>query len=245
MYNMNIGKDFKKFALGQGISSISLHSYENSMTPQIIEERKLNAISMSVFDRLMMERTIWICSPINSQMASIIQAQLIYLDSLDKKDIIIHCDSPGGSVMAGLGIIDVMNYIKSDVATINTGLCASMGAMILSAGQKGKRSSLLYSRTMIHHVSSSTSGTVDDQRISLMESEKYNFLLMKILAQNCGKTFDEIHDSSRRDKWLNSDESLEFGIVDEIIGIDKNESITKMMEGFDEYYQKEVIMRNI
>jgi ATP-dependent Clp protease protease subunit len=165
---MNYGKDFKKFALSQGISSTSLDAFENSMTPQIIEERKLNAISMSVFDRLMMERTIWICSPINSQMASIIQAQLIYLDSLEKKDITIHCDSPGGSVMAGLGIIDVMNYIKSDVATINTGLCASMGAMILSAGQKGKRSSLLFSRTMIHHVSSSTSGTVDDQRISLM-----------------------------------------------------------------------------
>jgi ATP-dependent Clp protease protease subunit len=241
---MNQGKDFKKFALSQGISSTSLDAFENSMTPQIIEERKLNAISMSVFDRLMMERTIWICSPINSQMASIIQAQLIYLDSLEKKDITIHCDSPGGSVMAGLGIIDVMNYIKSDVATINTGLCASMGAMILSAGQKGKRSSLLFSRTMIHHVSSSTSGTVDDQRISLMESEKYNFLLMKMLALNCGKTFDEIHDSSRRDKWLNSDESLEFGIIDEIIGLDKNESITKTMEGFDEYYQKEVMMRN-
>jgi ATP-dependent Clp protease protease subunit len=241
---MNQGKDFKKFAQSQGISSTSLDSFENSMTPQIIEERKLNAISMSVFDRLMMERTIWICSPINSQMASIIQAQLIYLDSLEKKDITIHCDSPGGSVMAGLGIIDVMNYIKSDVATINTGLCASMGAMILSAGQKGKRSSLLFSRTMIHHVSSSTSGTVDDQRISLMESEKYNFLLMKMLARNCGKTFDEIHDSSRRDKWLNSDESLEFGIIDEIIGLDKNESITKTMEGFDEYYQKEVMMRN-
>jgi ATP-dependent Clp protease, protease subunit len=241
---MNYGKDFKKFAISQGISSTTLDSFENSMTPQIIEERRLNAVSMSVFDRLMMDRTIWICSQINSQMASIIQAQLIYLDSLEKKDITLHCDSPGGSVMAGLGIIDVMNYISSDVVTINTGLCASMGAVILSAGKKGKRSSLLYSRTMIHHVSSSTSGTVDDQRVSLMESEKYNFLLMKMLAQNCGKTFDEIHDSSRRDKWMNSDESLEFGIIDEIIGIDENSNITKMMYGFDEYYKKEVLGSN-
>lgn len=241
---MNFGKDFKKFALSQGISSTTLDSFENSMTPQIIEERKLNAISMSVFDRLMMERTIWICSPVNSQMSSIIQAQLIYLDSVEKKDITIHVDTPGGSVLAGLGIVDVMNYISSDVATINTGLCASMGSVILSAGSKGKRSTLINSKVMIHHVSSSTSGVIDDQRISLMESEKYNFLLMKILAENCGKTFEEIHDSSRRDKWFNSDESLQLGIVDEIIGLDKKNSISKMMEGFDDYYKKEVMNKD-
>ncbi len=241
---MDFGKDFKKFALSQGISSTTLDSFENSMTPQIIEERKLNAISMSVFDRLMMERTIWICSPVNSQMSSIIQAQLIYLDSVEKKDITIHVDTPGGSVLAGLGIVDVMNYISSDVATINTGLCASMGSVILSAGSKGKRSTLINSKVMIHHVSSSTSGVIDDQRISLMESEKYNFLLMKILAENCGKTFEEIHDSSRRDKWFNSDESLQLGIVDEIIGLDKKNSISKMMEGFDDYYKKEVMNKD-
>ena len=238
---MTIGQDFKKFALSEGISSLNLHNFENSMTPQIIEERRLNAISMSVFDRLMMDRTIWICSNINSTMSAIIQAQLIYLDSLEKKDIILHVDTPGGSVLAGLGIIDVMNYIKSDVSTINTGLCASMGSVILSAGKKGKRSSLLTSKVMIHHVSSSTSGVIDDQRVSLMESEKYNYLLMKILAQNCDKTFDQIHDSSRRDKWLNSDESLQLGIIDEIIGIDNQNSISKMMEGFDEYYKREVM----
>ncbi len=238
---MNIENDFRKFALSEGISSLTLHHFENSMTPQIIEERKLNAVSMSVFDRLMMERTIWICSSINHQMASVIQAQLIFLDSLGKRDITIHIDSPGGSVMAGLGIIDVMNYIQSDVAAINTGLCASMGSLILSAACKGKRSSLINSRVMIHHVSSSTSGVVDDQRISLMESEKYNYLLMRILAQNCGRTFEEIHDSSRRDKWLNSDEALSFGIIDEIIGLKNRDNISTMMEGFDEYYKKEVL----
>jgi ATP-dependent Clp protease protease subunit len=238
---MTIGQDFKKFAMSEGISSLNLHNFENSMTPQIIEERRLNAISMSVFDRLMMDRTIWICSNINSTMSAIIQAQLIYLDSLEKKDIILHVDTPGGSVLAGLGIIDVMNYIKSDVSTINTGLAASMGSVILSAGKKGKRSSLLTSKVMIHHVSSSTSGVIDDQRVSLMESEKYNYLLMKILAQNCDKTFDQIHDSSRRDKWLNSDESLQLGIIDEIIGIENQNSISKMMEGFDEYYKREVM----
>ena len=137
-------------------------------------------------------------------------------------------------------MVDVMNLIKSDVATINTGMAASMGSVLLSAGTKGKRSSLRFSKVMIHQVSSGAQGNIQDNRINQLESEKYNYMLFKIISKNCGKSFEEVIESARRDKWLNSDEALQFGIIDEIIGLDTVDSMSTLLEGFDDYYNKEV-----
>jgi len=238
---MNYGKDFKKFALSQGISSTSLDAFENSMTPYILEERELRATQIDVFSRLLRDRIIWVSGVVDQHMSDIVQAQLLYLDSAEKRDITLYINSPGGSVLCGLGIVDLMNYISSDVATVNIGMCASMGSVLLSSGAKGKRSSLVFSKVMTHQVSHGTQGNVQDTRINQMEAEKYNYILFKILAQNCGKTFDEVLEFSRRDRWYNSDEALDFGLIDEIIGLDKTPSVSKMLEGFDEYYNKEVL----
>ena len=238
---MNFGKDFKKFALTQGISSTTLDSFQNSMTPYILEERELRATQIDVFSRLLRDRIIWVSGVVDQHMSDIIQAQLLYLDSAEKKDITLYINSPGGSVLCGLGIVDLMNYISSDVSTVNIGMCASMGSVLLSSGTKGKRSSLVFSKVMTHQVSHGTQGNVQDTRINQMEAEKYNYILFKILAQNCGRTFDEVLEFSRRDRWYNSDEALNFGLIDEIIGLDKTDSVSKMLEGFDEYYNKEVL----
>jgi ATP-dependent Clp protease protease subunit len=238
---MNYGKDFKKFALSQGISSTSLDSFENSMTPYILEEREMRVTQMDIFSRLMRDRILWVSGPVNQQMSDIVQAQLLYLDSNEKKDITLYINSPGGSVLCGLGIVDLMNYINSDVATVNIGMCASMGSVLLSSGTKGKRSSLVYSKVMTHQVSHGSQGVIEDTRISQLEAEKYNYILFKILAKNCGKTFEEMLESSRRDKWFNSKEALDFGLIDEIIGLDKIDGIDKQLEGFDSYYEREVL----
>jgi ATP-dependent Clp protease protease subunit len=238
---MDLGNDFKKFAKSEGISSLSLHQFENGLTPYILEERELRATQIDIFSRLMRDRILWVSGPVNQQMSDIVQAQLLYLDQVEKKDINMYINSPGGSVMNGLGIYDVMNYISSDVATINLGMCASMGSILLSSGAKGKRSSLIYSRVMTHQVSSGNQGVIEDTRISQIESEKYNYILFRILAKNCGKTFDEMLDSSRRDKWFNSQEALNFGLIDEVIGLEKNDGIENLLEGFDSYYKKEVL----
>lgn len=236
---MNFGTDFRKFAKSNGISSLNLDYYEAALTPYILEERQMNVTQMDVFSRLMRERLIWAAGGVDDNMSTIIQAQLIYLDSVEKKDITMHIDSPGGSVKSGLGIVDVMNYISSDVATVNTGMCASMGSVLLSSGTKGKRSSLIFSKVMTHQVSHGTQGNIQDTRINQMEAEKYNYILFKILAQNCGKTFDEMLAISQRDKWYNSDEALEFGIIDEIIGTEKSPTMSKLLEGFEDYYKKQ------
>jgi len=239
---MNQDKDFKKFAQSQGISSLTFDSISNSMTPYILEERELRATQIDVFSRLLRDRIIWVSGVVDQHMSDIIQAQLLYLDQSDNtRDIHLYINSPGGSVLCGLGIVDVMNYIKADVTTINIGMCASMGSVLLSSGVKGKRSSLIYSKVMTHQVSHGTQGNVQDTRINQMEAEKYNYILFKILAQNCGKTFDEVLEFSRRDRWYNSDEALNFGLIDEIVGVDKSSSITSMLEGFEEYYNKEVL----
>lgn len=240
---MNYGKDFKKFALSQGISSTSLDAFENSMTPYILEERELRATQIDVFSRLLRDRIIWVSGTVNQQMSDIIQAQLLYLDSAEKRDITLYINSPGGSVLCGLGIVDLMNYIQSDVATVNIGMCASMASILLSSGCKGKRSSLVYSKVMIHQVSSGSSGHIEDNRISQMEAEKYNYILFKILAQNTGKSFDDVLEGARRDHWLNSDESLKFGLIDEIIGLDKTPSISQHLEGFEDYYNREILKK--
>jgi ATP-dependent Clp protease protease subunit len=242
---MNLGKDFRKYALSEGISGMNMHYFEknleNSLTPYILEERSLNVTQMDVFSRLMRERMLWVTGVVNENMCDIVQAQLMYLDSIEKKDIKMQLNTPGGSVLHGLGIVDVMRHIKSDVETVNTGLCASMGSILLSSGTKGKRAALNFSRVMIHQVSSGASGHIADNRISQIESEKYNYILFKMLAQNSGRDFQEVLESARRDNWLNSKESLDFGFIDEVyIDEDKATSITTLMEGYDEYYDKEI-----
>lgn len=244
---MNYGKDFQKFAMSESnISGLDLHNYQQhivGMTPYILEERELRATQMDIFSRLMMDRIIWVSGPVESKMASIIQAQLIYLDTTDKKDVNLYLDTPGGSVLSGLGIRDTMNYIKADVTTLNVGMCASMGSVLVSSGAKGKRSSLIFSKVMTHMVSHGTSGNVQDTRINQLEAEKYNYMLFKILAENCGKSFDEMYESSRHDKWFNSDDAKAFGLIDNVVGLETNKSMTEMMVGFDEFYSKEILKR--
>ena len=191
----------------------------------------------------MRERILWVSGPVDQRMADIVQAQLLFLDSVEKKDITLYINSPGGSVLCGLGIVDLMNYIKSDVATTNIGMCASMGSVLLSSGTKGKRSSLVYSKVMTHQVSHGTHGNVQDTRINQMEAEKYNYVLFKMIAENCGRTFDEVLEFSRRDRWYTSDEAKEFGLIDEVIKSEGTKSITEMLVGFDDYYNKEVMSK--
>jgi ATP-dependent Clp protease protease subunit len=236
--------EFKKFALSEGLSSMDLHYHqqqiEASMTPYILEEREMRVTQMDVFSRLLRDRIIWISGVVDQRMCDVTQAQLMFLDSTEKKDITLHINSPGGSVLHGLGIIDVMNYINSDIQTINTGMAASMGSVLLSSGTKGKRSSLLNSRVMTHQVSHGMQGNIQDTTISHIEGHKYNYILFKMLADNCGKTFEEMIESSRRDKWFNSHEALQFGLIDEVIG---DHSMDKMLEGFDDYYNREVLSK--
>jgi ATP-dependent Clp protease protease subunit len=231
----------KNFGLTNKEINKYIDSIQNGLTPYILEERQLNMTQIDIFSRLMKDRIIWVSGQVDQHMSDIVQAQLLFLDSAEKKDITLYINSPGGSVLCGLGIVDLMNYISSDVATVNIGMCASMGSVLLSSGAKGKRSSLIYSKVMTHQVSHGTQGNIQDTRINQMEAEKYNYILFKMLAKNCGKTFEEVLEFSRRDRWYNSDEALEFGLIDEIIGVDKNPTITNMLEGFDEYYAKEVL----
>jgi ATP-dependent Clp protease protease subunit len=240
---MNYGKEFRKFAMSEGISSLNLDTFENSLTPYVLEERELRATQIDIFSRLMRERILWVSGPVDQRMADIVQAQLLFLDSVEKKDITLYINSPGGSVLCGLGIVDLMNYIKSDVATTNIGMCASMGSVLLSSGTKGKRSSLVYSKVMTHQVSHGTHGNVQDTRINQMEAEKYNYVLFKMIAENCGRTFDEVLEFSRRDRWYTSDEAKEFGLIDEVIKSEGTKSITEMLVGFDDYYNKEVMSK--
>jgi ATP-dependent Clp protease protease subunit len=244
---MDLKKEFNKFALDKGVSSLNMHYYEsnleNSLTPYILEEREMRVTQMDVFSRLLRDRIIWVSGVVNQHMCDVTQAQLMFLDSIENRDITMHINSPGGSVLQGLGMVDVMRYIKSDVATINTGMAASMGSILLSSGTKGKRSSLNFSKVMIHQVSSGSQGHVEDNRISQMESEKYNYILFKMLAENSGRSFEEVLESARRDKWLNSQEALDFGFIDEIVTSEKGSSITKLMEGFEDYYSKEILKK--
>ena len=234
--------EFQKFALSQGISSSNLDYYnkqvKSSMTPYILEEREMRMTQIDIFSRMMKDRILWVSGEVNGQMSSIVMAQLMFLDKLEKADIQMYIDSPGGCVKSGLSMVDVMDYVGSDVATTNTGMCASMGSILLSSGTKGKRFSLPFSKVMTHMVSHGTSGNVQNTRVGQVEAEKYNYILFKILAENCGKTLEEMLETSRVDNWLNSKESLRFGIVDEIIGGERRD-MDKMLEGFQEYYMKE------
>ena len=167
---MNYKNEFFSYANKHlNIPSTKLWDFESSMTPYILEERKLNVTQMDVFSRLMMERIIWCAGPVNDRMSTMVQAQLMFLETLGDNDIIMHIDSPGGSVKSGLSIIDVMDYIKCDISTINTGIAASMGAVLLGAGTKGKRASLRFSRTMLHQSSGGAVGNIQDARIEMEE----------------------------------------------------------------------------
>jgi len=212
--------EFEKYIKSDfGVSGTALYDYKSSMTPMVIEEREMRAVSMSVFDRLMMERIIWCAGPVNDRMSIIVQAQLMFLDSISTEDITLHVDTPGGSVKSGLGIVDVMDYIKCDIATVNTGMAASMGSILLGAGTKGKRSSLRFSKTMLHQSSGGAVGNIQDARISMEEWEKTNDILVDLLGGYCGKTAKRVMKDSTRDKWLTAKEALSYGIIDEVIGL--------------------------
>jgi ATP-dependent Clp protease protease subunit len=188
------------------------------MTPNIIEERQLNAIAMDVFSRLMMDRIIFLGTPVSDQVANIIQAQLLFLASTDSsKDIQIYINSPGGSVYAGLGIYDTMQFIKPDVATICTGIAASMAAVLLCAGEKGKRSGLKHSRVMIHQPMSGAQGQASDIEIAAQEVLKLRDELYEIISSHTGQKFDKIYEDSDRDYWMKAKEALSYGMIDEIL----------------------------
>mgnify|MGYP003618965210 FL=1 len=215
----NVGEEFKKYAaLDKGISSLHLESYIQNTTPYIVEERKLNVAQMDVFSRLMMDRIIFLGTAIDDQIANIIQAQLLFLESVDStKDIQIYVNSPGGGVYAGLGIYDTMQLIKPDVATICTGMAASMGAVLLCAGAEGKRSALKHSRVMIHQPLGGAQGQATDMEITLKEILKLKKELYDILATHSGQTFEQIEKDGERDYWMTSTEAKEYGMIDEVL----------------------------
>lgn len=214
--------EFEKYAMSKhGISSLNMHYHqkqiESSMTPYILEERELRATQMDIFSRLMMERLIWVAGPVNDHMSTIVQAQLMFLDSVDGLDITMHIDSPGGSVKSGLSMVDVMDYINCDIKTVNTGMAASMGSVLLGAGTKGKRSSLKHSTTMLHQSSGGFSGNIQDAEIDMIEWQKVNAELFVLLGGYCDKDPEQVKKDATRDFWLNAEEAKAYGIIDEVI----------------------------
>jgi ATP-dependent Clp protease protease subunit len=220
---MNQFEDFSKYARSKkGLSSTTLHKYasvySNYISPTIIEERQLNIATMDVFSRLMMDRIIFLGLPIDDYVANIIQAQLLYLDSTDPgKDIQLYFNTPGGSVYAGLGIYDTMQYISADIATICTGMAASMGAILLTAGTKGKRSALKHSRVMIHQPMGGAEGNASDIEITAREILKLKKELYQIIALHSGNTIEKVEKDADRDYWMTSLEAKEYGMIDEIL----------------------------
>ena len=216
---MNYGKEFKKFATKKhGVNSLYYDKLVGSLTPYIIEERQLNISQLDVFSRLMMDRIIFMGTGVDDYMANIIQAQLLFLESVDaSKDIQIYINSPGGSVCAGLGIYDTMQYIKPDVATICTGMAASMGAVLLCAGAEGKRSALPHSRVMIHQPSGGASGVATDMEINLREMLKLKDELYQIISSHSKQPIEKVFKDSERDYWMIADEAKEYGMIDEVL----------------------------
>lgn len=212
--------EFRKYATKHhGISSMHVENYiDSSLTPYIIEERQLNMTQMDVFSRLMMDRIIFMGTGINDQVANIINAQLLFLESVDsKKDIQIYMNSPGGSVYAGLGIYDTMQYIAPDVATICTGMAASMGAVLLCAGAEGKRSALKHSRVMIHQPLGGAQGQASDIEITAREIQKLKKELYDIIAYHSKQDYEKVWGDSDRDYWMTSEEAKAYGMVDEVL----------------------------
>ncbi len=217
---MDLGKEFFKYAKGhRGMGSLGLESYiNNSLTPYILEERQLNMAQIDVFSRLMADRIIFLGTPVDDYIANVITAQLLFLESADsKKDILLYINSPGGSVYAGLGIYDTMQYVRPDVQTICTGLAASMGAVLLTAGQKGKRASLPHSRIMIHQPMGGAQGQASEIEIMFREMQKTKEELYNILSQHSGQPYEKIEKDSDRDCWMRAIEAKEYGLIDEVL----------------------------
>ncbi len=219
---MRFDNEFQKYYVqSEHKSSMDLHYYEKqveaSMTPYIVEERELRATQMDIFSRLMRDRIIWCAGPVNDKMSTIVQAQLMFLDNTESSDITMHIDSPGGSVKSGLSMVDVMDYIASDIVTVNTGMAASMGSVLLGAGTKGKRSSLRFSRTMLHQSSGGVQGNIQDARITMDEWEKINQTLFDLLGGYCGKPAEQVMKDATRDKWLSAQEAVDYGIIEEVV----------------------------
>jgi len=221
--------EFMKYATRHlGMSSMHLEKYAEQatpsvpniqgFTPNVIEERQMNIVGLDVFSRLMMDRIIFMGVPVNDYVANVIQAQLLFLESTDpKRDVQMFINSPGGSVMAGLGIYDTMQYVSPDVATICTGMAASMGAVLLAAGTHGKRTCLRHSRVMIHQPLGGMQGQVSDMEISYNLIKQMQKELYDILAKHSGQTYDKIQEDSDRDYWMVADEAKEYGLIDEVL----------------------------
>ena len=212
-------KEFTLYAQKHlGISSLSLHRFESYITPNIIEERQMNVAMMSVFDRLMMDRIIFLGTGINDIVSNIVQAQLLFLESVDsRKQINIYLNSPGGSVVAGLGIYDTMQFVSPDVATICTGMAASMGAILMCAGQKDKRFALPHARIMIHQPLGGAEGQASDIEITAREIQKYKKELYQIISEHSGQPFDKVWADSDRDYWMTAQEAKEYGMIDDVL----------------------------
>lgn len=219
---MNYSNEFKKYAMSDhNLSSMNLHyaqqQIESSMTPYILEEREMRMTQMDIFSRLMRDRILWVAGGVNDNMSTVVQAQLMFLDNASKDDITMHIDSPGGSVKSGLSMVDVMEYIKCDIRTVNTGMAASMGSVLLGAGTKGKRASLRHSKTMLHQSSGGFRGNIQDAEIDWQEWQKVNHELFVLLGEYCGKDPEVVKKDASRDLWLSADEALDYGIIDEVI----------------------------
>jgi ATP-dependent Clp protease protease subunit len=225
--------DFNSYSRSLGISSSSLeyykkklenhNSFEASLTPYILEERQMNVTVMDVFSRLMMERILWVAGEVNDHMSTIVQAQLKFLESLDETDITMHIDSPGGSVKSGLSMVNVMKVIKPKIRTINTGMAASMGSVLLGAGSKGMRVALEDSETMLHQSSGGAMGNIQDAEITMRWWRKKNDRLFELLGKFCDKDPEQVKNDASRDLWLSAEEAKEYGIIDEIIYMDLSE----------------------
>lgn len=220
---MNLRSDFRKYATGHlGMNGMALDDVMRTqaqyLNPYILEERQLNVTQMDVFSRLMMDRIIFLGTEINDYTANTIQAQLLYLDSTDPgKDISIYINSPGGSVTAGLGIYDTMQFISSDVATICTGMAASMGAVLLVAGQEGKRSALPHSRVMIHQPLGGVQGQASDIEIEAKEIMKFKKELYTIISEHSHTPYDKVWNDSDRNYWMTAEEAKEYGMIDQVL----------------------------
>jgi ATP-dependent Clp protease protease subunit len=221
---MNYSDEFRKYAIKhKGISSTTVDSFVSSVradyiSPTIIEERQLNIATMDVFSRLMMDRIIFLGVGINDYVSNIIQAQLLFLESVDaKKDIQIYLNSPGGSVYAGLGIYDTMQFVQPSIATICTGMAASMGAVLMCAGEKGKRAALKHARIMIHQPMGGAEGQASDIEITAREIQKLKKELYEIIASHSGQTYEKVWSDSDRDHWMTAEEAKEYGMIDEIL----------------------------
>ncbi|WP_262909588.1 ClpP family protease [Niabella pedocola] len=224
---MTYNSEFEKYAVKhRGISSNTLHSYGNhlvtALTPNIIEERPMNVAVMDVYSRLMMDRIIFLGYPINDEVANIVTAQLLFLDSTDRvRDINMYINSPGGSVYAGLGVYDTMQYVTPDVATICIGMAASMGCVLLGAGTHGKRAALKHARIMMHQPSGGIGGQASDIEITVNEIRKLKRELYEIVNHHTDKPIEQIEKDFERDKWMTASEAKEYGFVDEVLLMNK------------------------